>query len=148
MSMNESVAYLKGLAEGLEIDSSKKEGKLLLAIIDVLDEMAGSVNDLEETCDELDEMVDILDQDLGSLEEDFYDLDDEDDDDEEDEEDLDDLYEVTCPSCGDVIYLTEDMLLEGDMDCPNCGQKLEFDLDGCCDDEDCDCCGHEHGDEE
>lgn len=135
MSMNESVAYLKGLAEGLDIDKTSKEGKLLTAIIDVLDEMACTVNEVEDTCNEYGELLDALDEDLGSLEEDFYDEDDEDDG---------DLYEVTCPNCGDTVYLDEDTLLEGDMDCPNCGQKLEFDLDCCCDDE-CGCeeCGHE-----
>lgn len=139
MSMNESVAYLKGLAEGLDIDTATKEGKLLTAMIDVLDEMAASITDVEEVCDELDELVDTIDEDLGSLEEDFYGADDDEDDDDFDG----DLYEVTCPSCGDTLYLDEGTLLEGDMDCPNCGQKLEFDLDGCCDDENCGC-GHDH----
>ena len=76
------------------------------------------------------------------MEEDFY------GDGEEDDECGcdDDLYEVTCPSCGDQIYLDEDMLLEGDTVCPNCGEKLEFDFDGCdcgCEDDDCGC-GHDH----
>lgn len=128
MNMNESVAYLKGLAEGLEIDSDKKEGKLLLAIIDTLQAIADEVSDVEEICDEYGELLDTLDEDLGNLEEDFYGEDDEDDDDNP-------LYEVTCPSCGDTVYLDEDMLLEGDMECPNCGQMLEFDLEAC----DCEC---------
>ena len=145
MSMNESVAYLKGLAEGLDLDVSTKEGKLLTAILDVLGEMAEEINEIEETCDEQQELLETLDEDLGSLEEDFYE-----DEDEDDDECCGDLYEVTCPSCGDTVYLDEDMLLEGDMECPNCGQKLEFDLEGCdcgcgCEDEGgCDCgCKHE-----
>lgn len=139
MSMNESVAYLKGLAEGLDIDTTTKEGKLLMAIIDVLEEMAETVNDIEEVVDENTELIDALDEDLSTLEDDIY-GDDEDDDDEA-------IYEVTCPNCGDTICLDEETLLEGDMECPNCGQKLEFDLDDCdccCEDDDCDCCnGHE-----
>ncbi|WMJ23668.1 hypothetical protein RBG61_03095 [Paludicola sp. MB14-C6] len=147
MSMMESVAYLKGLAQGLDIDESSKEGKLLLAIVDVLDEMAESINDIEDVCDEFDELIDIIDEDLGDLENDFYGI--SDDEDEDEMLDDDELYEVTCPNCDDVIYLDEDMLLEGDMDCPNCGQKLEFDYDGCncgCDDDcGCDCgCDHNH----
>ena len=135
MSVNENVAYLKGLAEGLGIDTETKEGKLLTAIIDALDEMAAEINDVEETCDEYGELLDTIDEDLGDLEEDFY---------GEDDEEEGDLYEVTCPNCGDKIYLDEDTLLEGDMDCPSCGQKLEFDFDGCeCDDEECGCCNHE-----
>lgn len=133
MNVNENVAYLKGLAEGLEIDVTTKEGKLLMAILDTLSEMAASINDVQELCDENSELIDTLDEDLSTLEEDFYDDDDDDDD---------DLYEVTCPNCGDTVYLDEDTLLDGDMECPNCGQHLEFDLDDCCD---CECC---KGDEE
>ena len=40
-----------------------------------------------------------------------------------------DLYEIVCPSCGDSIYLDEGMVDEGEMDCPNCGEHLEFDFD-------------------
>ena len=72
MSMMESVSYLKGLAEGLGIDDSTKEGKLLSAIVDVLDDMAAEIADIEETADEQAELLDIIDEDLGSLEEDFY----------------------------------------------------------------------------
>ncbi|MDR0974777.1 MAG: hypothetical protein LBL80_03685 [Ruminococcus sp.] len=50
-------------------------------------------------------------------------------DDEEDEEEGDEeLYEVVCPSCNDSIYLTEKMLSEGSINCPGCGELLEFDL--------------------
>ncbi|MEG0692268.1 MAG: hypothetical protein RR444_04215 [Oscillospiraceae bacterium] len=144
MSMVESVAYLKGLAEGLDIDASKKEGKLLTAIIDVLGEMAASITDLEEVCDELDELVDIIDEDLGSVEEDLY-CDDEDDDDDYEMED-DELYEVTCPNCNNVVYLDEEMIVSGEVDCPECGQKLEFDIDDCCcEGDDCDCDNHDCG---
>ena len=40
MEITEKVAYLKGLAEGMELDTEKKEGKLLAAIIDVLDDLS------------------------------------------------------------------------------------------------------------
>ena len=144
MSMMESVAYLKGLAEGLGIDDETKEGKLLSAIVDVLEEMAEEIEEIEEAADEQAELLDIIDEDLGSLEEDFY----EDDEDEDDDCDCEDpLYEVTCPTCGDQIYLDEEMLLEGDTICPNCGEKLEFDFEGCdcgCEDDDCDCGCHDH----
>lgn len=135
MSITEKAAYLKGLLDGLEIDKSTKEGKLLVALVDVIDEMTKSISDLEDVCDELDEVVDVLDEDLNALEEDFYSFDDCDckkdschcEDDDCDCEDHDELYEVTCPNCNDTIYLDEGMLEEGSMDCPNCGQLLEFD---------------------
>lgn len=139
MSMMESIAYLKGLAEGLDVNETTKEGKLLLAIVDVLDEMAESINDIEDVCQEFDELIDVLDEDLSDLEDDFYGSDDDDDCDCDCDEDP--LYEVTCPQCSDTIYLDEDMLVEGEIACPNCGEKLEFDLEGCdCDcGDDCDC---------
>ncbi len=147
MSMMESVAYLRGLAEGLGINDETKEGKLLSAIVDVLEEMAEEIEEIEETADEQAELLDIIDEDLGSLEEDFYE-----DDEDEDDEDCDcenPLYEVVCPKCGAEIYLDEEMLLEGDCLCPDCGEKLEFDFEDCdcgCEDDDCDCgCGcHDH----
>lgn len=139
MTITEKVAYLKGLAEGMKMDNTTNEGKLMLAIIDALDDIALTVSDLEDSMAELSAQVDEIDDDLGNVEEELYG-----DEDECGEEDFDDtLYEVECPSCGDVICLDEDMLDEGEIDCPNCGEKLEFDLE----DEDEPCgCGHDHED--
>ena len=72
MTITEKVAYLKGLAEGMKMDSSTNEGKLLLAIIDTLDDVALTVSDLEDTVAELSAQVDEIDDDLGSVEEDLY----------------------------------------------------------------------------
>jgi DNA-directed RNA polymerase subunit RPC12/RpoP len=145
MTVTEKVAYLKGLAEGMKIDETTNEGKLLLSIIDTLDDVALSISDLEDNMEELSAQVDEIDDDLGTVEEDLYG-----DDDEcscgDDEDDDETLYEVECPSCGDVICLDEGMLEEGEIDCPNCGEKLEFDLE---DDEDgSEGCGCGHHDEE
>ncbi|MCI8815268.1 MAG: hypothetical protein HFF15_00350 [Angelakisella sp.] len=137
MTVTEKVAYLKGLAEGMKMDDSTNEGKLLLAIIDTLDDIALTVSDMEDSMTELAAQVDEIDDDLGAVEEDLYCDDDDCDCDDDDEA----LYEVECPKCGDIICLDEDMLDEGEIDCPNCGEKLEFDFeDGC----DCGC----HHDEE
>ncbi len=135
MTVTERVAYLKGLTEGLDLDTSSKEGKLLSAIIDVLDDIAFEVSDLQEVVGELGEQIDMIDEDLDGLEEIVYDDEDSDDDDCDCCEDGD-LYEIVCPSCGDSIYLDEDMVEEGEMDCPNCGEHLEFDFDEDGDDED------------
>ena len=40
MTVSEKVAYLKGLADGLGVKDSTNEGKLMLAVIDVLEAMA------------------------------------------------------------------------------------------------------------
>lgn len=138
MDISEKVAYIKGLAEGLALDETTKEGKILAAIIDLLDDIAVEIDDIEVGCDDMSEQLDAVDEDLSAVEEVVYD-DDEDDDDDCCHCDDDELYEVECPSCHDIIYLDEDMLEEDGMTCPNCGTSLEFDFDGCDDDCDCDC---------
>ena len=102
MKLTDRVSYLQGLMDGLEINDTTKEGKVLIQMADILQELALSVEDLEDEIDEVVELVDTLDQDLGDIEEDFYDLDDEDDDYEELSTD-DEFYEVICPTCGDTI---------------------------------------------
>lgn len=133
MTVTEKVAYLKGLVEGLGVDEATKEGRIIKAIVEVLDDVAVSVTDTQDGLSEISEQVDAIDEDLEDLEKDFYGDDDEDDEDDEDDTDY---YEVTCPKCGEKVYLDEDLLSDGEMSCPNCGEKLEFDF-GC----DCDECG-------
>ena len=138
MTTIEKVAYLKGLFEGMEIYESTKEGKLLKAVVEVLGELAEDHADLEDYVAELTEQVDAVDEDLSSLEDVVYEeLDDECDGDCEgcdgcDDWD-DDLYDVTCPSCKESFEVDEETLLDGGVDCPNCGEHLEFDIE---DDED------------
>ena len=140
MTVTEKVAYLKGLMEGLSVDETSKEGKILKAVVDVLDDLAMSVEDLEDYTAELTEPVDAVDEDLDSLENDFYGECDCCDDDEDEE-----YYDITCPSCGDEFSVDEDTLLEGGIECPNCGEHLEFDVE--CDDCGCDCCSDEEDEE-
>ena len=138
MTITEKVAYLKGLAEGLALDESKPEAKLISAMIDVLDDIALSVSDLEDGMDLISEQLDAVDEDLDELEGFVYeDLDDCccDDccgDDEEEE-----YYDVECPSCGEVICVDGDILDEGSINCPNCNELLEFEIDYDCDCDDC-----------
>ena len=122
MTVLERVAYLRGLYEGLEIDTGKKEGKLLTGMLETMEELAQSVTDLQEQNNGLlNELNDIYEE-LSAITEDF--LDEEEDDLAEGEE----LYQVICPTCGEVIYLDEDMLEEGSISCTACGEELEFDL--------------------
>ena len=131
MEINEKVAYLKGLLEGMELDTTKKEGKLLAAIIDVLEDISIELLDLQDQADELMDGLDAVSDDLEDVEDVLFGEDDEDEDDEYYEDELDedeDCYATTCPTCEETIYFDESVLEDGEVICPNCGEKLEFDL--------------------
>lgn len=143
MTITEKVAYLKGLLEGLGVDADSKEGKIWKAVMDVLADVALSVEDLEATVQEMGEQVDTIDEDLDALETEYYgDCDDDCDCGCCDE---DEFYEVTCPACDECFDVDEETLLDGGVDCPACGEHLEFDIDCdcCCEDDDCDCCSED-----
>ena len=61
MTISEKVAYLKGLAEGLDLDTAKsKEGKLISVMIGILEEIGMSIEDLEENTVALGEEIDAI----------------------------------------------------------------------------------------
>lgn len=144
MDICEKIAYIKGLAEGLALDDTTKEGKVLAAVIDLLGDITDEICEIEDGCDELSEQLDAVDEDLSAVEDVIYGEDDDCCDGDCDCCD-DELYEIECPACHDTVYLDEDMLEQEGMTCPNCGTELEFDFDCDCDcchdvcDEDCDC---------
>ena len=137
MNTSEKVAYVKGLAEGLGYDNTSKEGKILAAILDILEDVAHDIEDLEENAWDLGEAIDQVSDDLSDIEDVVYGADDDEDecagcpgcdgdvDDEDGEEPV--FYELTCPACGHTITIDEDVLDLGGIDCPNCGESLEFD---------------------
>lgn len=148
MTLSARVAYLKGLFDGLDYD--KKDSKMMSGILDLLEDMAQSVEELEEENAALNEVVDVLMetvfggnnadvQQAASVEEAGED-DEPDEDDmfgdsaEEDavDEDVDmgdqTLYQVVCPSCGEEIFVEESDLEAGSIQCPACGEELEFDM--------------------
>lgn len=135
MTITEKVAHLKGLVEGMDFED-KKETKVLNEILDVLEDIALTVSDLDDEMSLVTEQLDAVDEDLADLEEVFYDECDDCCDCDCDCDD-DDMYEVECPGCGELVYFDEDIIMEGAAQCPNCGTELEFDIDEC--DCDCDC---------
>lgn len=141
MTLSEKAKYLSGLMDGLGVDDSTPTGKILLAIGDLLDEIASSVDTIDSDVDDIVEFCNNIDEDLSDVEQIVYGDDDDEDDeccDDDDEcccddhcdchDDEDDTYEVVCPTCGDTIELTYEMVQEGSIKCPNCGELLEFDL--------------------
>ena len=141
MTISEKSAYLKGLMEGLNLDTEKPEGKMISAIVDLLGDMAKRLTDVEATTIAISDELDEIEEDLDAIED--YILDeDEDDYDDEDEDDFDDededydegfdygdedttIYEVEC-ACGSIINFDEETLEKGSIVCPDCGETLEF----------------------
>lgn len=126
--LTEKMAYIRGLAEGLDIDATTKEGKLLLAIVDALSDTADEIYEMQDVQDEMQLQLDDVDEDLAELEDIFY------EDEDEDE------FSVECPNCGELIYLDEETLenCEDSIVCPGCNEKIEIEYD--CDCENCSGC--------
>ena len=124
--MKQKIAYLRGLMDGMKL-AEDDNTKLLRAIADCLDAIADEletesarVDIIEDELDEVNDDIDQLDEVLGFL------LEDEDDDDEDEDEDWEDDFDFfTCPNCGEVVPLDEEMLKdEADPICPKCNSKL------------------------
>lgn len=133
--ISEKIAYLRGLAEGMNIDKNSNETKLFYEMCNILDEIAGDIEYLEESQDELfDRVYDIEDEVYGEEFDNEYDFMDDDDDDEQ--------FSIKCPSCGEEFFIdSDDLDSDEDIVCPNCDEtiELEFGCDCGCDDcEDCD----------
>ena len=133
MEITEKVAYLKGLAEGMDLDTDKKVGKLLAAIIDTLDDIALELEDIKDEQAELADGLDAVSDDLEDVEDAVFETWEDEDGENGDYyyDDLDDdeeCYATTCPTCEETIYFDESVLEDGEVVCPNCGERLEFDL--------------------
>ena len=119
MTISEKVAYLKGMADGMELEKeTSKEAKLLVKVLDVLEELGLSVEDLDDELEAVSDELDALSDDLSDVETMvFEDLDDDDEDDDDDEEnnllyDLgDDFFEIECPGCGEDLIVDESVPL-------------------------------------
>ena len=147
MTISEKSAYLKGLMDGLKLNTESDEGKMIAAIVDLLGDVTKRVTDIEETTIAISDELDEIEEDLDAIEDyilddedDFEDLD-EDELDWDDEDDLDDpeegfefgdedstIYEVEC-ACGEIIDFDEETLEKGSIVCPSCGETLEFSLE-------------------
>ena len=148
MTISEKSAYLKGLMDGLKLDTESNEGKMIAAIVDLLGDMSRRMVDIEDTTIAISDELDEIEEDLDASEDFIMDEDDEDDwdeyeddedyydpDDEEDEEEPEEgfdfgdedstIYEVEC-ACGNVIDFDEEVLESGSIVCPKCGETLEF----------------------
>ena len=129
--MKEKAAYLKGLIEGLGIDETTKEGKVIKVMSELLGELAEAVDGIDEDVSRVYDQINDISEELEDLEADLYEDDDEDDADEDDADDNADVagepyYEVACPACGKTVYVSEDDLDAGEAICPSC--KVAFEV--------------------
>ena len=149
MTISEKSAYLKGLMDGLKLDTETNEGKMIAAIVDLLGDMTKKVVDIEDTTIAISDELDEIEEDLDAIEDYILDEEDEEDDDYVDEDGWDDdeddeeddgeegfdfgdeettVYEVQC-ACGNIIDFDEDVLESGSIVCDKCGETLEFSFD-------------------
>ena len=151
MTISEKSAYLKGLMDGLKLNTESDEGKMIAAIVDLLGDVTKKVVDIEDTTIAISDELDEIEEDLDAIEDyildEDEDYDDEDEDDEfwpYDDEDEDDdeigdegfdfgdeettVYEVRC-ACGNIIDFDEEVLESGSIVCDKCGETLEFTFD-------------------
>ena len=135
MTISEKSAYLKGLMDGLSLNTETDEGKMISAIVELLGDLTKKVTDIEDTTIAISDELDEIEEDLDAIED--YIMDEEDDEWDEDEDyeegfDFGDedttIYEVEC-ACGEIINFDEEVLEKGSMSCPNCGETLEFSFD-------------------
>jgi formylmethanofuran dehydrogenase subunit E len=150
MELSNKAAYLQGLVDGLGVDESTKEGKIIKAMSALLAEMAEALEGMDEDLSRAYDQINDLSDELEDLEADLYededddedegDEDDDDEDEDDDEEDADDandddiasepFYEVACPNCGETVYVSEDDLDAGEANCAHCGVTFEVALEG------------------
>ncbi|MDE7243181.1 MAG: hypothetical protein K2O18_04275 [Oscillospiraceae bacterium] len=122
MEILEKVAYMKGLAEGLGLETKSKEGKLFTIMMDILDDMALELQDMRDRQGDLEDALDAVSEDLSDVESCLF-------EEEDGDEDSEGVYQTTCPNCEEDIFFDESILEDGAVKCPGCGKQLEFELD-------------------
>jgi len=157
MSLAKRITYLKGLAEGLGLGRDTKEEKILHVMIGILEDMTVELAELKEEIIALDDDINALSEGVEDLEDFLEDCEEEEHSHKhgcsaashptsnlgmtqptmqvpmsEPPEQLEVkplFYAVSCPRCSNEITIDEDVLALGEIDCPNCGERLEFDLE-------------------
>ncbi|NLP29102.1 MAG: hypothetical protein GX370_10160 [Clostridia bacterium] len=103
------VAYVRGMMDGLAIDLDTKEGKVLSAMLNLLEDIADKIEEIDFRQEELETYIDddIYDQNSeASFEE-------------------DDFIEFLCHRCGETIYVDKSIVNNNEqIECPNCTCNL------------------------
>jgi predicted Zn finger-like uncharacterized protein len=138
MTLKEQIAFLKGLEEGLGLDTEAKEVKLMSAIVDTLVIMADEIEEVVENALDIGDELDALSEDLSDVEQFVFD----DDDDDNDDVCGKGCYCNLCSDTGDIDVAADDISDSKDIDepveavdagityditCPNCNAEIELD---------------------
>lgn len=127
MKLGEKSAYLQGLAQGLDLDQTKPEGKVIGELLTLVSDMSSAIEALEQECSRLQDYIEEIDADLGDVEELLFDEDEEDDFDDDCDCDgccgCDDTEQrmLMCANCGETICYDETLDPET-LICPACGK--------------------------
>lgn len=132
--LKERLAYIKGLSAGMNLNQNSPEGRILVEMMDLLDDVVRSIARLSVQQDDLEEYVGAIDEDLTDLETDYYDEYDEDldvyglseDDEEEDDDDIEYL-EMECPNCQETVFVDADVFEDEEVVevlCPECHETI------------------------
>lgn len=140
MTVNEKIAYLKGLMEGLDFEPDTPEKRILSLVVEIIGDMCEVDDSISDRMDNLEEYISEIDSDLGDVEEvlcecppeppfdpneylnSFDDLDELDDIDDDELEELEELDEYDDDD--------DDEDEEDDtfsVECPECGEEVYFD---------------------
>ena len=123
--ITDRTSYLRGLAEGLNIDKEKAENKLLLEMLSVMEEMAQKTQEVDSDLDELDEYVAAMESDLSDMEDMLYGDGEDDEQDDDGDYDMEEDIDVNCPHCGKEFTIQAAAInFDDDVLCPACGKSI------------------------
>ena len=133
MTLSEKAAYLKGLMDGLNLDTDKAEGKMIASMVELLGDVTKRLAEVEETTIAISDELDEIEDDLDAIEDFLMDEEEEFIDDSCDCDDCDCgcddvVYQAEC-ACGNIVEFDEDTLELGSIVCDKCGETLEFSFD-------------------
>ncbi|RKD25568.1 hypothetical protein BEP19_01085 [Ammoniphilus oxalaticus] len=67
--LRERMSYLHGMADGLGISNQSKEGRIVIELMHVMEEMVAKLDTMDNRIEEQDEYLEAVDEDLADLEE-------------------------------------------------------------------------------
>lgn len=70
--LHEKISYIKGLSDGLNINETSKEGKVLVKIVDVLEELVEEIAYIREEQEDINEYIEVIDEDLSDVEDEIF----------------------------------------------------------------------------